>query len=146
MLNLTYEPADVHTGREPAPFVPSREQEARALGYSLALAGEAASLRRVRPSVSWQFALGTIEGTRARALASARALGYDLGYGTGINEPPPGFDAEEGTAYREGFAEGDADSDRDLAAWLASAEADRMEEGFGDAITDEDVYLRGGVS
>ena len=99
---------------------------------------------------SFGFLRGGHAGTEARVLKETRELGVELGKLGGPTEPPPGFTAREGTAYREGYAEGEraelAEIEHD--AYLDSVMADAAEAMFGDEgrITDRDVYPMGCVS
>ncbi len=66
-------------GRDDEPFEPSAVDQARDLGYTLALAGERAFLHSRNPGwnreVAWQFALGQLDGVAERLrLEAARDL------------------------------------------------------------------------
>jgi hypothetical protein len=132
---------------DPDPFVPTREQEARQLGYELGRAGENPRLSRRRGNaVSWQFSLGLMEGRKARQAAYARAAGYGVGLISDIDEPPSGYSAYARAAYRDGWAAGQADDDRDTEAWIASERLGRLEDAFLAPIDDRDIYPHGGTT
>jgi hypothetical protein len=135
------------------PFAPTLEQEARDLGYRLARDGENPRTPAWTPGQTheerWQFQLGVIEGQRDRATIekAARQAGYSVGLISDISEPPSvWYSAWEQAAYREGWAAGQADDDRDTEAWIASERLQRLEDAFTAPIDDRDMYRVGGTS
>lgn len=131
---------------ENEPFNPSPEDEAYDLGYRLARDGESPLCPYRTTGLNMRFVVGRIDGTRVREVAEAFRLGEDLGYRTGISEPPAGFSADEKAAYRRGFAVGYArfEEEREFEAWVASEEEWRTEEIHHAELTDADQCVSPG--
>lgn len=130
-------------------YEPTPADLAYQLSYDAARSGRVAqSPRCLDRAVRRAHHAGRLDGTAAREADAARDLGRTMALVGGANEPFPDYTLAEAAAFAAGYAEGEAelDDDRAFEAWVASAEAERMQRAFEHPISDLDVYRHGETS